>query len=640
MKKISNYIIALAVLLYTATSCNDVLEQQSVSSFNQDVVFSDINVVKSYLGKCYDRLGGIQSSTNMNDDNNGILGMREDLLSSATDQTLCIHRPANYGNLKGTLSPDNLGYWANTGYAGFLRWEHLYSNIQNINTVIANIDAVKVATATDEALKTRLKGEAYFLRAYEYSTLLMNFGGVVLMSAPNTLKQDFQTLKRSTIAETKDFVLADIASAISTLPSTSSINASDQGRATPAAAAALKSRVLLFCAGKLTNGGYAGQESNTLVSFPAGSQTALLQAARDASKAVMDGTYGTFSLQGSTAEPVQPLTDAQVKAYADNYQSIFIQKGKWNSETIWGIQYPLTGGNVNNANIWFGPCGYHNWGNNDPTEPAVRSFEMANGTPFVWDKYTPGDQFIRRATAAQLAADPLRNPYNGREPRFYAIVLYNGAPWQTRPTDVVDPLNTVQTGHYYQNDETTIISSGFDTRQGPVEAWNGTKTGYYIKKFLDPTIAGQFFRNTTTWVEFRYAEILLNYAEACIELGGADLQNGINALNLVRNRAGLPDRVTADQATARTYIRQERAIEFFGEGHRYYDLRRWMAYGSVIQNVYGMKIKQMLNGTVEWKLDQTDLEDVRTWASDAYYWIPLARAEMNKAPNLQPQPGY
>ena len=636
MKKISNYIIALAVLLYTATSCTDVLEQQSVNTFNQDVVFSDINVVKSYLGKCYDRLGGIQDANNMANDNNGVLGMREDLLSSATDQTLCIHRPANYGNLKGTLSPDNQGYFANTGYAGFLRWEHIYSNIQNINTILANIDAVNVVTSPDQILKTRLKGEAYFLRAYEYSMLLMNFGGAVLSDKPNTLKQDFQSITRSTIAQTKDFILADIASAITNLTGISI----EQGRATPAAAAALKSRVLLFCAGKLTNGGYTGQEANTLVSFPAGSQTALLQAARDAAQDVINGTYGTFSLQGGTAEPVQPLTDAQVKAYAANYQSIFTQKGTWNSETIWGIQYPLTGGNVNNANIWFGPCGYHNWGNNDPTEPAVRSFEMADGTPFVWDKYTPGDQYKRYATAAQLAADPLMNPYNGREPRFYAIVLFNGAPWQTRPTDVVDPLNTVQTGHYYQNDETTIIRSGFDTRQGPVEAWNGTKTGYYIKKFLDPTIAGQFFRNTTTWVEFRYAEILLNYAEACIELGGADLQNGISALNLVRNRAGLPDRVTADQAVARDYLRHERAIEFFGEGHRYYDLRRWMMFGSVVENVYGMKIKQMVNGNVQWLLDLTDNEDTRTWASDKYYWLPISRAEMNKAPNLQPQPGY
>jgi hypothetical protein len=639
MKKISNYIIALAVLLYTSTSCTDVLEQQAVNTFNQDVVFSDINVVKSYLGKCYDRLGGIQNSGDMNGDNNGILGMREDLLSDATDQTLCIHRPTNYGNLKGTLSPDQLGYFSNTGYAGFLRWEHLYSNIQNINTIIANIDAVKVTTSTDEALKVRLKGEAYFLRAYEYATLLMNYGGVVLMDKPNTLTQDFQTMTRSTIAQTKDFILADIASAIATLPATSTM---EQGRATPAAAAALKSRVLLFCAGKLTNGGYTGQESNTLVSFPAGSQTALLQAARDAAKDVMDAKYGAFSLVGTTTEPVLPLTAAQVKTYSENYQSIFIQKGKWNSETIWGIQYALTGGNGNNANLWFGPCGYHNWGNNNPTEPAVRSFEMADGTPFVWDKYTPGDQYLRRATAAELVADPNRSPYNGREPRFYATVLYHGAPWQARPSDAVpfDPLNQIQSGHFYKADEKTVIALGCDTRQGPVENWNGTKTSYYLKKFLDPTIAGQYFRNTTTWVEFRYAEILLNYAEACIELGGADLQNGINALNLVRRRAGLPGRVTTDQATARTYLRQERAIEFFGEGHRWYDLRRWMIFPSVVTNVYEMKVKQMENGNFEWKLDLTANADARTWAKDAYYWIPLPRAEMNRAPNLQPQPGY
>jgi hypothetical protein len=141
-------------------------------------------------------------------------------------------------------------------------------------------------------------------------------------------------------------------------------------------------------------------------------------------------------------------------------------------------------------------------------------------------------------------------------------------------------------------------------------------------------------------VEFRYAEILLNYAEACIELGGADLQPGLDALNLVRNRAGLPDRVTADKATAIGYLRQERAIEFFGEGHRYYDLRRWMTYSSVITDVKEMKVKQMENGNFEWKLDASATADARTWAKDAYYWLPLSRTEMNKAPNLQPQPGY
>lgn len=636
MKKILNILIATGVLLFAGTSCDDVLDKQSVDSFNQDVVFADINVVKSYLGKCYDRMGGIANATNMNSDNNGILGMREDLLASGTDQTLCIHRPANYAHLKNTLSPDQLGYFSNTGYAGFLRWPHLYSNIQNINTILAEIDKVKVNAGPDEILKERIKGEAYFLRAFEYAMLMLNHGGVVLTSEPYKLGEDFSTLGRSTLAQTKDFILADIDQAITLLKGKSI----EQGRATPAAAAALKSRVLLFCASKLTNGGY--EASNMLVSFPAGSQTALLQAARDAAKSVMDGTYGTFSLTGSTADPSLPLSEAQVKSLADNFHSIFIQKGKWNSETIWGIQYPLTGGNVNNANIWMGPNGYHNWGNNNPTEPAVREFEMADGTSFVWDKYSTGDQNLRKATAAELTADPQRNPYNGREARFYATVLFHGAPWQARPSDATgyDPLNQIQTGHVYNMDG-TVKSYGVDTRQSLIESWNGCKNGYYLKKFLDPATVGQYYRNTNHWVEFRYAEILMNYAEACIELGGADLPLGIDAMNMVRNRAGLPDRDrTASQDQARAWVRHERYIEFFAEGHQWYDMRRWMTAPQIIKDVYEMKIKQWVNGDWEWKIDLAAKADARAWSNDKYYWVPIARDEMTKSQGLVQNPGY
>ncbi|MGE5421487.1 MAG: hypothetical protein ACM3UT_14970, partial [Chloroflexota bacterium] len=81
MKKVFNILFATGVLLLMGTSCTDVLDKQSVDSFNQDVVFADVNVVKAYLGKCYDRMGG--------NTDNGVLGMREDLLSSGTDQTLC-----------------------------------------------------------------------------------------------------------------------------------------------------------------------------------------------------------------------------------------------------------------------------------------------------------------------------------------------------------------------------------------------------------------------------------------------------------------------------------------------------------------------------------------------------------------------
>jgi starch-binding outer membrane protein, SusD/RagB family len=627
MKKVFNIIIATGLLLFMGTSCDDVLDQQSTDSFNQEQVFADVNIVKAYLGKCYDRMGG--------NTNNGILGMREDLLSSGTDQTLCIHRPANYAHLKNTLSPDQLGYFNNEGYAGFLRWNSVYANIQNVNNIIANIDAVPENAPSDGPLKSRMKGEAYFIRAYMYSMLLMNYGGTVLTDAPYQLGQDFLTITRSSLADTRDFILNDIAKAIQNLPSTGM----EQGRATHAAAAALKSRLLLFCSSTLVNGGY--EASNPLVSFTTGTRTERLTAARDAAKAIMDGTYGTFALVGSTADPVLPLQEAQLQAITETFFGIFNQKGKWNSETIWGVQYPLTGGNVNRANIWFGPCGYHNWGNNDPTEPAVRKFEMADGTPFVWDKYTPGDQLLRTATAAQLTAEPDRNPYYGREARFYATVLYHGAPWQPRPSDAAgyDPDNKVQTGHFY-NPDGTLKDNGVDSRQGLIESWNGTKNGYYLKKFMDPATVGQYYYNTNTWVEFRYSEVLLNYAEACIELGGADLQNGLDALNMVRNRAGLPDRVTADQETARQWVRHERYIEHFAEGHQWYDMRRWMTAPNVIENVYEMKIKQFTNGNFEWKLDLAARADARSWGNNKFYWVPLSRDEMNKAPQLQQNPGY
>lgn len=627
MKKIFYNILAIAVLLFLATSCEDVLDQKAVDTFNEELVFSDINVVNAYLGKTYDRMGG--------NTDNGILGAREDLLSSGTDQTLGIHRPANYVMIKGTMSPDQLGYFVNNGLGGWLRWDNLYANIQNVNKILDGIDAVPLK-AGEEALKKQMKGEAYFIRAYDYSTLLMVYGGAILQNKAFKLGEDYSTMKRSSIKETLDFILKDVQSAIDNLPASM-----EQGRANRGAAAALKSRVLLFCAGKLTNGGY--EASNTLVSFPAGSQNALLQQARDAAKDVMDGKYGNFSLVGTISDPPSPLSPADVQKYSDTYFSNFIQKAGWNSETIWGIQFPLTGGNVNNANIWYGPNGYHNWGNNNPTEPMVRSWEMADGTKFQWDKYNPGNMEVRTATAAELAADPLRNPYNGREPRFYASVLYDGAPWQQRPSDAagLEPENKVQTGYYKKTEaDATAYKSGIDTRQSLIEAWNGTKNGYYIKKLMDPATAGQYFRGTHTWVEFRYAEILMNYAEACIELGGADLQKGIDAMNMVRNRAGLPDRVTGDQATAREYVRHERNIEFFAEGHRFYDIRRWMIAEQVITDVFGMRIEHYDNGSKIWKYNKADRADARVFTNKKFYWVPIARDEMNKAPQLQQNPGY
>lgn len=620
MKNILGYSLMLLMLIFASTSCDDILDQKAVDAFNEESVFQDINLTKAYLGKCYDFIGGNGPWAGA-----GVtLGLREDLLSSGTDEALCIHRPNGYKFVKGTLSPDEMGHYGNSRL-DWIRWEPMYQNIKNVNVLLANIDGVPTENADDEALKASIKAQAHFIRAFNYTNLMRSYGGLILIEEPFELGEDFLSINRSSLQATIDFILADIDKAIAGLG-----EEEEQGRATKGAAAALKSRVLSWVSGELVNGGY--EAGNDLVSL-SGGRTAKLQAARDMAKSIMDGDFGTYALTGSTDDPPATMTEEDVMAYADNFYNIFTQKGEWNSEIIWGVQYLNAQGNRSAQNKWFGPNGYNNWGNNNPLEPVVREFEMKDGTSFDWDKYSPGDEFVREATAAELAADPEINPYVGREPRFYATVLYDGAPWQAR----AETNNLVETGYKINADGSE--TAGYDTRQGLIEAWNGTKNGYYLKKYMDINTIGQYFNNENAWIEFRYAEVVMDYAEACIELGGDDLQKGLDALNMIRNRAGLPDKVTTDQAEAREWLRHERLIEFFGEGERWYNIRKWMIADEVIKDVHAMKIYHYADGSKKWHYDNAATVDARRF-EERCYWMPISRTEINKAPQLTQNPGY
>ncbi|PID91264.1 MAG: hypothetical protein CSA96_09300 [Bacteroidetes bacterium] len=645
MKNTLGYSFMMLTLLFAATSCEDVLDKQAVDSFTEESVFQDINLTEAYLGKCYDFIGGKGGWSNTS--NSGTLGLREDLLASATDECLCIHRPGAYTNIKGTMSPDQLGHFGNNRFA-WIRWEPMYENIKNVNVFLANIDEVPEKVATDAAWKERMKGEAYFIRAFNYTNLMRSYGGVVLTDTPYELGGDFSTQTRSSLDETLDFILADVDKAIQMLPEKDDI---ELGRATKGAAAALKSRLLSWSTGELMHG---GGSSDPLVSFSSHSRESLLQDAKTIAKAIMDGTYGLYALTGGTADPPAVMTDADLAAYADNFASIFLQTGDWNDEVLWGINHNQADGNRIRQNQWWGPCGYHNWGNNNPLEPVVRKFEMKDGSAFDWDKYNPGDENFRTATTAELEADPEINPYVGREPRFYATILYDGAPWQAR----AETNGKVQTSYMlgtsmssyvgldqetfntnisaYINSTTEGYTPGYDTRQGLIEAWNGTKNGYYLKKYMEPDIVGQFYQNRNAWIEFRLAEVILDYAEACIELN--EVEEGMRAVNMIRNRAGLPDRVTADQAEARDFYRHERQIEFFGEGDRYYTMRKWMVAQDVIEDVHPISIYHFTDGTI-WFYDEQTIPDAREMNANAY-WQPLSRDEINKAPQLQQTPGY
>lgn len=158
-----------------------------------------------------------------------------------------------------------------------------------------------------------------------------------------------------------------------------------------------------------------------------------------------------------------------------------------------------------------------------------------------------------------------------------------------------------------------------------------------MKKFMDESVEGQYFNNENAWLEMRYAEVLLDFAEAAIELG--DVQEGLDVLNLIRHRAGLPGRETSDQNQAREWLRHERQIEMFGEGDRWYSLRKWMIADEVIEDVHPMVISHYHDGSIKWHYDTSSNVDQRTW-NDRQYWMPLSRTEINKAPQLTQNPGY
>ena len=152
---------------------------------------------------------------------------------------------------------------------------------------------------------------------------------------------------------------------------------------------------------------------------------------------------------------------------------------------------------------------------------------------------------------------------------------------------------------------------------------------------MDHEVIGKDQYNENVWIWLRYAEIILNYAEASLELG--DTQEAATYINMIRNRAGLPD-FTGDIEEA---LRYEREIEFTFENIRWFDIRRWKILEEKLVDAKGIEIVETNNlddGTVNTIWRRLTVQD-RT-VDNKMYWIPIPNDEMNKAPHLVQNPGY
>jgi hypothetical protein len=586
-------IMILMSLLGTGISCNDDFLEVAPSDLYSDViVWQDAALITAFVNEIYRGLPqgfNTLSTAVLSDTANDVWGWDINPV------------------VRSEISPSYLAILGSAHWATAMKnnvWNNLYKNIRACNVFIDNMQDSEL-TGDDIDL---LRGEVLYLRAHFYSILVSTYGGVPIIDKALGLDDDL-LISRSTFEQCITFIVKDLDDASNLLP----LNG-DKAHATKGAALGLKSRILLYAASDLfnSNSSWAPNYSNKeLIGYVGGNRTAQWQAAKDAAKAVMD--LGIYNLYGE-------LNPGSTEVAIDNYINIFLNNGTEEDIFLSFTDNVNESWDIANPGLFTGPNGFHNWGGSHPLGQLVDAYEMSDGTKFDW-------------------TNPSHNtaPYENRDPRFYANILYDGAQWRERPGDVIglDPLGIIQTGKYEQADGS--FTPGLDTRQGPIEDWNGTYTGYYTRKFIDPSINHQYEKQKLPWRQMRYAEIILNYAEACLEL--AQEGEAITYINMIRSRAGMPDIVGESGQTLIDRYRNERRIELSYELQRFFDVRRWMIAPEVMStNAQGVDIVYPVGNTTSPTYTVKDVND-RAWEHKMYL-LPIEQNEINRNINLIQNPLY
>lgn len=603
------FTVLLACSLILVSGC-DSLDISPRDELPEEDVWQDPGLVEAYLNDIYGNIGW---------------GYGDPTIAGTADEAVNTHGHGDEPSRLSNFTPDNIGVWEEWTWHESIqkfRWERVYSSVRDLNLFIAN---VQESEALDAATQETLLGEAHFLRAYFYHNLLRLFGGLPIVDEPFELGQsleDYHT-PRASFEETVEFIVSDLDEAASRLD----VTARRPGAASQGAALALKSRVLLHAASDLFADNPSGMPET---GYTGGDQQQRWQRAKDAAQAVID--LNEYSLDPAPT--------------ADEYHQLLVDGG--GNETIWARYFNADGGATHNHSLWVSPNGYNSWSGDTPTQEHVDAYEMADGSEFSWD---------------DLGED--ESPYENRDPRLSANVLHNGTVWRERPGGLaeLDPVGVYQPGWYETepgqydpngSEPRADTQPGLDTREGPNEQWNGTRSGYNMRKFIDRSILPGSEQAHNPWIFLRYAEVLLNYAEASAELGQPS--DAVWALNQVRERVGMPD-VPEDGGPGRTLmerIRNERLVELAYEEHRFFDVRRWMIAPDVYSEpARGIRIVGVLDesdpspievwegiteGYYDYEYEIIDVVD-RAW-NDKAYFLPILRGEMNANPELVQNPGY
>ena len=573
------------MLLLTAVSCTDSYEGTPVNMFTEDYLFSrtDSNgvVARQFLNRIYWYM------------RNGHNGVNGDYLDAASDDALSVNSgdPDVYKLAVGRYS-------ASSTIPSDMIWTDPYGLIRRVNILLNGIDVVPFNTTYIDALgnarplNVSMKAEARFLRAYFYFELMKRYGGIPIIGDKVYDLNENIELPRSTFEQTVKYIVSELDAIKDDLRSLPLPDAAANAHVvTTQAAQALKIRVLLYAASPLFNEKPV-ESGNELVGYATYDRERWKTAA-DAARSFMNA-YGT---------------DGGPLGLDPNFKDVFTN---WYDNTI-HKEMIFFRENDSNTSIETanGPLGLSGAkqgnGRTNPTQNLVDAFLMKDG------------YFINEEGSA-YEYDP-QHPYDNRDPRLEYTIIHNGTNWLN---------NTMQT---WQGGANNPLGSSYSL------------TSYYMRKFMGNFESGSEYQATLhNWVMFRYAEILLNFAEAENEYLSSPSQDVYDAIIALRKRAGIEAgndnlyglRDDMSQADMRKVIQNERRIELAFEEHRYWDIRRWrLAEMIYAQPVKGMFITTSLTGTTYIPQDVLTVD----WDNKRYLY-PIPYSEVIKNKNMVQNPNW
>ncbi len=528
------YIALCSLIAFAGCDNEEFLDREPTNILVEDQVWENEDLVFSVLADLYNRLPDYQGVENWWEYAN----FDEAFASNAGDYWRHQNQEYDYGN------------WGMWDY-GFIRDINLF------------IEKAELATELSAEAKKRFLAEGKFLRAMVYFEHVKRMGGVPLIM--ESLEYDYSgdptylQYPRAKEHEVYDYVISEMENIKGDLPV-----GGTRSRATAGAALALKTRAALY-AGSIANYGQTTPEVSLPggeVGIPASMATQYYTTALAAAEELIG--MGTYSLYNN--DPVA----------SENYTNIFLNKNA-NPEVIMAKDF-LVQGRTHGFTIDNIPRSIReentSGGKMNPSLNLVQSYELldnsfaqlatkdADGEPIYYDN--PMDIFA------------------GRDPRLLGTVIVPGASFRGKEVDIWAGYKLAD-GSVITSGELggqAVLPGGSAPQQvvgfdGPINQMEWTaQNGFYLRKYVDTSIgSGQRGTGSAVWlVRFRYAEVLLNAAEAAFELG--DTQKAADYMNQVRRRAGFPIDLSAGEITFERII-HERRVELSFENHILWDYKRW-----------------------------------------------------------------